>query len=626
MKLVQSGFSNPGYWTIDLKEPISLNAGDIFEVIFKIKVKGDAGVPISESQSLNNQFYQKNISFISYDGKTWKDLYNLVWNGYPGHTYKSQVACIKSFTILEKINTNLDLNLIYLNDSGINFNPVNITVSVLNEYGRLVNCGKVKFIFSNEDSSEDIVYADVRNGIAKISYIFKKGFNEVFAEFVCTAYDSPVVNSSVSITKYDLSMDTDISYYFDSAFVNLTLNETVNETILFIFGYKNFTAKAIDGKASINLTDLNVGLNNLRIAVYPALYDCDEVEYSFTVDTYNTQIIVSDFETVYGNSYKYKIKLIDEDGNPLAGRKLEYVLDKTYTGTTDENGEITLSNIKAGNYNLKVTFKGEKLYLKSSNSAKVNIKTTVVLPSYSNFTYNSKYSVKFLDKNLNPLKNTNVTIVFAGKTYKLKTDSYGKVKIDNYLKPGTYTVKLKNPKTSEEKTHRIKVLARIDQNKNLTMYYGAGSYYKVRVLDNYGRIAKNVTVKFTLNGKNYYRITNSKGIASIKVNSKPNIYYISATYKGFTVKNKITVKSTIITKNITVKKARIIKFTAKLVNSKGAILKYRYITFKFKTKKYKRMTNKYGIATLSLKNLKRGKYIIYSTYGKLTVKNRITVK
>ncbi|MBR4396347.1 MAG: peptidase C1, partial [Methanobrevibacter sp.] len=71
LKLVQSGFSNPGYWTIDLKEPISLNAGDIFEVIFKIKVKGDAGVPISESQSLNNQFYQKNISFISYDGKSW---------------------------------------------------------------------------------------------------------------------------------------------------------------------------------------------------------------------------------------------------------------------------------------------------------------------------------------------------------------------------------------------------------------------------------------------------------------------------------------------------------------------------------------------------------------------------
>ena len=169
-------------------------------------------------------------------------------------------------------------------------------------------------------------------------------------------------------------------------------------------------------------------------------------------------------------------------------------------------------------------------------------------------------------------------------------------------------------------------MARIDQNKNLTLYYGAGSYYKVRVLNDYGNIAKNVQVKFTLNGKNYYKKTNSKGIASLKITLKPKTYTISATYKGFTVKNKVKVKPTIVTKNLSKKKAKIVKFTAKLINSKGAILKYKYITFKFKSKKYKRKTNKYGIATLSLKNLRKGKYVIYSTYGKLTVKNTIRIK
>ena len=231
-----------------------------------------------------------------------------------------------------------------------------------------------------------------------------------------------------------------------------------------------------------------------------------------------------------------------------------------------------------------------------------------------------------MDKKLNPLKNTYVTIVFAGKSYKLKTDANGKVQIENKLKAGSYTVKLKNPKTSEKKTHKIKVYARINQNKNLTMYYGAGSYYKVRVFDNYGRIAKGVTVKFRLNGKTYYKKTNSKGIASLKITLKPKTYTVSATYKGFTVKNKIKVKPTVITKNLSKKKAKTIKFTAKLVNTKGAILKGKYITFKFKSKKYKRKTNKYGIATLSLKNLKKGKYTIYSTYGKLTIKNTIRIK
>ena len=186
-------------------------------------------------------------------------------------------------------------------------------------------------------------------------------------------------------------------------------------------------------------------------------------------------------------------------------------------------------------------------------------------------------------------------------------------------------VRVKNPDTLEEITHTINVLARISSNKELTMYYGAGSYYTVRVFDDYGRIAKNVTVKFNLNGKNYYIRTNNQGYASIKINLKPKTYTISATYNGFTVKNKVNVKSTEKKKNLSKKKARIIKFTAKLVNSKGTVLKYKYITFKFKGKIYKRKTNRYGIATIGLKNLRRVKYTIYSSYGKLTVKNTIKV-
>ena len=105
----------------------------------------------------------------------------------------------------------------------------------------------------------------------------------------------------------------------------------------------------------------------------------------------------------------------------------------------------------------------------------------------------------------------------------------------------------------------------------------------------------------------------------------PKIFSISASYKGFTVKNNVTVKPTVITKSLSKKKAKIIKFTAKLVNYKGSVLKYKYVTFKFKGKTYKRKTNANGIATLSLNNLKRAKYTVYSSYGKLTVKNTITV-
>jgi hypothetical protein len=158
------------------------------------------------------------------------------------------------------------------------------------------------------------------------------------------------------------------------------------------------------------------------------------------------------------------------------------------------------------------------------------------------------------------------------------------------------------------------------------MYYGAGKYYKVRVFDDEGNIAKNVQVTFTLNKKQYIKTTDANGYASIKISLSPAKYTITAEYKGFKVSNRITVKSTIITKNIKVKKGKTIKFTAKLVNKNGKILKNKKITFKFKGKTYKVKTNKKGKATLKIhKKYRKGKYTITSSYGKLKIKNTIKI-
>ncbi|MBQ2635273.1 MAG: adhesin, partial [Methanobrevibacter sp.] len=69
-----------------------------------------------------------------------------------------------------------------------------------------------------------------------------------------------------------------------------------------------------------------------------------------------------------------------------------------------------------------------------------------------------------------------------------------------------------------------------------------------------------------------------------------------------------------------------LKFTAKLINTNGKALKGKIIKFKFKGKTYNAKTNKNGIATLSLKNLKVGKYVIKTTYGKSSVKNTVKVR
>ena len=631
LKSTKSGFSNPGYWTIDLFEYVPLNVGDIFEVVFKINVTGDAGFPVSERVSLNNEFYKEAISFVSYDGVNWQDLYELEWNDYKGHNYSSQVACIKAFTVFDVINTTTSLNVVYEGINPLNisdhegFNPVSIIAYVMNQYGNPVNCGKVIFNISGE-----IVSVNVSNGAAKLTRVFNKGVYDIFAEFVAFGYESSSDSSIASIKRLDLNMDANITVDLDTALVNISLTVPINDTIFIILENEIHNeihnVPLINGIASINLTGLNRGLNNIRIFLNDSIYECNELIKSVMIEPRGTSIHLTDLSTVYNSGYNYRVKLVDAYGDPIAGKELEYTLNNvTDTLVTDENGEALLNiNLETGTYTFEIRYAGENVYLNSSNSSLINVKSSINLPS-SNYTYGSKYIVTLLGKDSNSLANQRVSIVFAGKTYNLKTDSNGIVKIDNYLSPGTYLVKVKNPDTLEEKTHTIKVLARISSNKDLTMYYGAGSYYTVRVFDDYGRIAKNVTVKFNLNGKNYYIRTNNQGYASIKINLKPKTYTISATYNGFTVKNKVNVKSTVITKNLSKKKARIIKFTAKLVNSKGTVLKYKYITFKFKGKKYKRKTNKYGIATIGLKNLRRVKYTIYSSYGKLTVKNTIKV-
>jgi hypothetical protein len=181
--------------------------------------------------------------------------------------------------------------------------------------------------------------------------------------------------------------------------------------------------------------------------------------------------------------------------------------------------------------------------------------------------------------------------------------------------------------TSEVLNRNIKVVSRITGNKALTMYYGAGKSYSVRVCNDNGTFEKGLKVLFKLNGKTYTKYTNANGYASLKINLKPGKYTIKASYGTTSVSNKITVKSTIITKDITVKKGKRIRFSAKLLNSNGKILKNKKLTFKFKGKTYKIKTNSKGIATLNIINpYKVGTYKIYTTYGSLTVKNNVKIR
>ena len=531
LRHTQSGVAHPGYSTIDLNNIISLRIGDIFEVIFKITVDGEAAFPISEAVSLNHKMYSENISFLSYDGENWKDLYNLTWK-YSTHTYDSQVACIKAFTILNPVNTTISIN-------STSYNPALIMAQVLNQYGNVVRFGNVTF-----DVEGNLVSVPIVNGIATLNYTF-----------------STFGNKQIS------------AYYSNNGYVSS--NKTITAKMYF---------------------DIFIQAENL-------------VSY-------------------YNDTINYSVKLVDKLNQTIKGKSIIFSVNgMNMTATTNGNGIACVSlNLNPGNYTIDIISNNESFYLKSNATKTISVLSTIILCSDTKFTLNSKYEATLLDCMGNPLSNVNVSIIIGDNIYNVKSNSDGKVSVTIKLDPGSYSLKITNPNTTEVKLKTIKVVKRITLNKNLVMYYGSSSAFKVKVWDDHGNVAVGVKVTFKINGKEYTRTSDKNGYAGLTINLAPRTYTIFAVYRGFKVTNTVTVKPTIVTKDTTAKSGSIVKFYAKTLDTKGNVLKNKLVTFKFKGSTFNIKTNDKGIACLKItEKLKIGKYTILSTYGKLTVKNIITI-
>lgn len=239
--------------------------------------------------------------------------------------------------------------------------------------------------------------------------------------------------------------------------------------------------------------------------------------------------------------------------------------------------------------------------------------------------YNSNYDFEatFLDKFGLPLKNTKVSFKLNNKTYEVTTDSNGVGKIVLKLNPGKYLITSINPVTGEESIKTATIVKRITGNSNLNKDYLQATF-KVRVVGDDGNfVGAGQFVTFKI-GKTIVKVkTDSKGYASLKITNTPGKYSIVTTYKGESVKNTVTIKRILKASNLSKKKAKKIKYSAKLT---GKNIKKKKIIFRIKGKNYSAKTNSKGIATVTLKNLKVGKYKITIKYEKDSIKKTIKIK
>ena len=423
---------------------------------------------------------------------------------------------------------------------------------------------------------------------------------------------------------------------------NLTTNQSGIATLQIT---ENSTVKAV-------YTDAN-GLNvssNLIIRV---------IEKTVTEElpvSANATISLTASDTVV------KIVLNDLSGNALANAAVNVSINggEFEELSTDENGILNIA--LSGNYTIKVVYTDNNGASVSASLVNKVINNTVIEYITPEGSASANATISFTptgdtvkivlkDLNGNPLnKLLNVTI--NGVSYNMPTGLDGTDGETSVTVKGNYTIvaiytdelgasvsaSLVNvltpvvpPKiTTSISASAITTVAKTNKNLVLTLR------------DANGAILSNKQVTVSVNGNTITVNTNANGQATIKTNfAASGTYYYSLCYLGddshkasfTTVKvtvNKQATKAVFKAKTFKVKATKKISFTLK--DASGKVIAKKKITFKVNGKTYTATTNSKGVATVTIKITKKGKYTATakfagdSAYKAISKKATITIK
>ena len=472
--------------------------------------------------------------------------------------------------------------------------------------------------------------------------------------------ENKIGDSAVNTTANNVVEDNYV-YFVVGTFDDVVIKYFENGTFCFITSDDNLNGAKIDFIDGDGMIINTTRISNGQASFEYDFKDYTPAQYIFSVKiskenykvaqfdnmvTVNDGVLVVSTDNLTGavaRDVQYRAIVKNILGEGVEGIVVDFYVDDEgwyeYVGkaTTDKNGIAVLTTkipkIYAEHPNVLANI-SNPYYFESAN-ATANL--TAYWLTDTSISVNIKvYATGALatlkDKNGNLLANKDISITLNGKTYPVKTDSNGIVSMPAVSR-GTYSVSVAFDGDTEyyesDKSAKITVMPAITGNKASTVYYGNTVKYSVRIVGTDGKYVgsgKEVTIK--VNGKAYKVFTDKNGYATKSLKLKAGSYTVTSEYNGDKVSNKITFKPTLTAKNVVAKKkAKKVKFSVKLVDKKGKVLKKKKVTFKVKGKKYTAKTNKKGIATVTIKNLKKvGKYTITSSYGGCSISNKITIK
>ena len=631
LQLTQNGrHEGSGYYTIPLKEYVPVAVGDIFKIVVKLAnpQNGYAAVPISEQLSTTRCYYAPGVSYFSNDGKKWTDLYDYSASAY-SHTYNSQVACLKAFTVADMQNTTVTLNNI--TPKVQEFSEIIATVTDVK--GKMAKIGEVIFSINGTNYTAGVV-----DGVAKISVYFDEvGDYVISANYKNNGlYNGSFVQKTVSVTKTDVNLTADIGdiVYGENPIVSINVTSVAGVNVT------GDVVLTISGKKYI----VNV-VNALAVFEIPEMLDAGEYHIDVSYlgsEKYNAADGAADF-TVAKKEITMNVT-IDKDyrditvnvnlSEKLDGNLTVLVNNTPYTlSYTNGTGSLIFKNLTYGNYTINAVFtKDNYQTVNVSENVEINsIKTVLeaenVVMYYKDGT---RFAVVLKDINGNPLANMNVTISINGRNYVKQSDENGTASLGLNLESKNYTVVTTFGGNSKyfgtRSNNTVSILSTL-LSKDIVKYYRNGTQFYATVLDFKGNPLANTTVMFNINGVFYNKTTDENGTAKLNIWLRPGKYIITIfnLVTGEQAGNNVTVLSKIVENYDLVKYYKnASKFSVKILDSQGYPVEGTIVTFNINGVFYYKETDSNGIASLAI-NLRPGKYVITTMYGQYDVGNNVTV-
>ncbi|WP_405270263.1 C1 family peptidase [Methanobrevibacter sp.] len=611
LKTTKSGVSNPGYYTINLDNAVFLNEGDIFKVAFKIKTDSYANIPISESVFLNNRFYSSGVSFFSFNGEDWIDLYDYAFEGF-NHTYNSQVASIKAFTAL-----NLDSSIELSYQSG--FNHAIIQAKVSDMFGNPLTTGNVVFNIEGIDYPVGII-----EGIAEITHIFEnRSFNNISAKIDAKGYNSSYAADLIELDECEIKInciDGECAILFnlsDGAKGNISINVDGVE----------IHNKFIDSDYIFNLNNLSGGKHVIKAEYNDNIHKIINITKNITIPEANI-LSASSLTMFYKDGSTWNVTLTDIEGHAISNVAVKIGLNGAVSEfITDANGIVKFPiDLKPGTYDVNATFEGNELYSSSFINSTITVNKTKVNLTFEDnvLTYGNdpELFIRLTDNDCIPISNA---IIYVNNTvgyYKYRTDSEGIAKVAVKLKPGEYEFAISY--YGDDIYEGLNAFRTVVVNKmgiaiyieDINVIYKENENYTVAVSDVNGNPVSGITVKVD-NGIKVLRYrTGAGGIANVPVTLKPGEYTFTASFDGNGIYKPSSNSSTVIVNkaNVNIDATDLVveykdgsNFTATLTDAEGNAITGITVKFDNGATTYRYHTDVNGVASAPIK-LKPGTY------------------